>query len=213
MPSTEELFFAEQVFPRGGRVLDVGCGPKKKVSWATGMDFVKSVAADVVHDLNDVPWPFPDDSFDVVVASHVLEHVPDMIRVCREIHRVSKPGALIRVATPHYSNPATFTDPTHVRGLSYQTFEYFCRPEDCPLPSLQRRLQVLLGGDPAVAGWYTDPLFEIVDRRITFRKIHRWIGLDAFARRFPLFYEFYLAGIAPARDMQVLLRVKKSSSS
>lgn len=36
--------------------------------------------------------PYPDDSFDVVNAQSVMEHVPDVDEALREIHRVLKPG-------------------------------------------------------------------------------------------------------------------------
>ncbi len=60
-----------------------------------------------------------------------------------------------------------------------------------------------------VAGWYTEPKFAIVERRITFRRLHRLIGLDRLAAQAPLVYEYFLGGLAPARDLQGVLRVLK----
>ena len=48
------------------------------------------------------PFPFRDASIDAVLASHVLEHLTvDEARSCvAEIHRVLKPGGVVRVAVP-----------------------------------------------------------------------------------------------------------------
>jgi SAM-dependent methyltransferase len=48
--------------------------------------------------------PFADKSFDVVVSSHVLEHIPDLQRGLHELHRVTRELALI--AMPTCLNPA-----------------------------------------------------------------------------------------------------------
>lgn len=44
--------------------------------------------------------PFPDDAFDIVVCSHVLEHVPDDAKAMREIRRILKPGGHAILLTP-----------------------------------------------------------------------------------------------------------------
>jgi SAM-dependent methyltransferase len=43
---------------------------------------------------------FPDESFDVILCSHVLEHVPDDARAMRELHRVLKRGGVAIVQVP-----------------------------------------------------------------------------------------------------------------
>ncbi len=48
--------------------------------------------------------PFSDDSFDIVLSSHVLEHLPDLNRGLRELYRVTRYMALI--AMPTCLNPA-----------------------------------------------------------------------------------------------------------
>ena len=41
------------------------------------------VGADVVHDLNSMPWPFGNDTFDEVHAYDVIEHLHDVVRIAR----------------------------------------------------------------------------------------------------------------------------------
>jgi 2-polyprenyl-3-methyl-5-hydroxy-6-metoxy-1,4-benzoquinol methylase len=44
----------------------------------------------------------PDESVDVMVMLHVIEHVPDPVQTLREIHRVLKPGGHLVIETPRY---------------------------------------------------------------------------------------------------------------
>ena len=44
--------------------------------------------------------PYPDESFDLVIANHVLEHVSDDLRALRELRRVLKVGGFVILQTP-----------------------------------------------------------------------------------------------------------------
>lgn len=46
--------------------------------------------------------PFPDDSFDVVIISEVMEHIPDDKGVLAEMVRVLRPGGRIAITVPRY---------------------------------------------------------------------------------------------------------------
>lgn len=48
--------------------------------------------------------PFPDDQFDVVFATEVIEHVLDPERWLRELLRVLRPGGRLQVSTPNYGD-------------------------------------------------------------------------------------------------------------
>ena len=66
--------------------------------------------ADHHFDCHDIP--FEDDSFDVVMANHLLEHVEDDCRVLREFHRVMKPGGWGVLQVPvDYTSKETAEDP------------------------------------------------------------------------------------------------------
>lgn len=47
--------------------------------------------------------PFADNSFDVVLCNHVLEHVPNDRQALREIHRVLRPGGFAILQVPFFS--------------------------------------------------------------------------------------------------------------
>jgi SAM-dependent methyltransferase len=89
------------------------------------MDKVALPGVDVVHDVEHVPWPFADNEFDVVRASHVLEHLRDLLVVMEEIHRVLKPAGRLVVKVPYYRHETAFRDPTHYRFFTERSFEYF----------------------------------------------------------------------------------------
>lgn len=59
----------------------------------------------IIHDVNEVPWPFSDSQFDFVTCSHVLEDIRDPIGVAREIRRVGKAG-YIEVPSREYESTA-----------------------------------------------------------------------------------------------------------
>ena len=93
------------VFGRlAGIRLDIGCGANKQPGWY-GIDFQPLPGVDLVHDLMVFPWPLPDESVLVAMASHVVEHIPPhnlgFIKFMNEVWRVLKPGGeIIYLGTP-----------------------------------------------------------------------------------------------------------------
>lgn len=57
-----------------GIKLDIGCGANKQDGFV-GMDVRELPGVDIVHNMEQFPFPLPDESCSMVVASHVLEHV------------------------------------------------------------------------------------------------------------------------------------------
>ena len=51
---------------------------------------------------NALSLPFPDASFDKIVCSEVLEHIPDYRQAVAEIERILKPGGTTAVSVPRY---------------------------------------------------------------------------------------------------------------
>ena len=106
------------------KILDVGCGQRKRKG-AVGIDILEDSAADIVHDLNTFPWPIQDNEFDVIYATHVLEHLENIIKTMEEIHRIGKNRARVIIDVPHFTSRGAFTDPTHRNFFGYQTMRYF----------------------------------------------------------------------------------------
>jgi SAM-dependent methyltransferase len=68
-----------------------------------------SPRAMVKMDITDIQYP--DSSFDVVFASHVLEHIPDDVQAMRELRRVLRPDGWAVLQVPMWG-PRTKEDPT-----------------------------------------------------------------------------------------------------
>ena len=92
--------------PSGGRVLCVGCRNTLELDRFRARGFEDIVGIDVFSQRDDIlvmdmhEMSFEDESFDVVYASHALEHSYDVDRVVREIGRVAREGAIVGVEVP-----------------------------------------------------------------------------------------------------------------
>jgi SAM-dependent methyltransferase len=107
--------------------LNLGCGLDYRDGW-TNADVRESVEPDVVVDLDDYPWPFEMDRFDVVLADNVLEHLDDQLRALEELQRVTAPSGEIVVRGPHWNSPGQAIDPTHSTPVDPRTFEHDVAP-------------------------------------------------------------------------------------
>ncbi|WP_326653684.1 class I SAM-dependent methyltransferase [Streptomyces sp. NBC_01750] len=98
-PGTITADLAELVAP--GRVTAVDAAEDvlrqaRETAVERGLDHVGFAVADV-HALD-----FPDDSFDVVHAHQVLQHVGDPVQALREMRRVCRPGGIVAARDSDY---------------------------------------------------------------------------------------------------------------
>ncbi len=178
------------------RVLNLGCGYVKmefegagSATEVVGVDLSPNSQADIVHDLNSVPYPLESDSFDRVIMQDVVEHLDNLITVMEEVHRVARNGATIYVRTPHYSSSYAYNDPTHIRFFGPFIFDAF----DVDSPN---RL-------------YTSVQFRILKREIHFPKVWRMLGVARLANRYIDRYEQLFAFTFRALNMVFELEVVK----
>lgn len=75
-------------------------GGNQKIEGFSSVDLTPE--ADYIHDLSQMPWPFPDASCEALLASHVLEHFSrdQGARFLAECARILKPGGTLAIAVP-----------------------------------------------------------------------------------------------------------------
>lgn len=150
--------------------LDVCCGAVKQEGW-TGMDQRNLPGVDIVHDVEDLPWPLVDNSCKAVLLSHALEHLNPKynIDVFNEIWRVMRPNGKLFIAVPYANSTGGHQDPTHMRpGFNEQTFAYFCpviQDKPSPLYECYRPKPWKVVGDPEVFhGHHINVVLEAMKR-------------------------------------------------
>ncbi|MFN3704675.1 MAG: class I SAM-dependent methyltransferase [Thermoflexales bacterium] len=103
--------------------LNLGCGNDYRQGYIN-VDRVPGVA-DIVHDLDEFPYPWPDHSVDEILMRHVLEHLQDIRKVMDELWRLLKPGGRLTIYVPHFSNFHALTHPEHRHAFHYNSFQIF----------------------------------------------------------------------------------------
>jgi len=170
-----------------GRVLDLGCG-SRKYPGAVGVDISADTDADIVHDLDVIPYPIADDAFDQILMQDVIEHTREPYDVMRELHRIGRPGARVHLRTPHFSSVLAYTDPTHRHAFSAAAIHALAKPGFTH---------------------YTAARFRVVRVRLDLWTPFRLIGIERFANARTDLYERYLAFRFPAMNIRAELEVVK----
>jgi SAM-dependent methyltransferase len=111
-----------------GLKLDLGCGEDKHPGFV-GIDIRPLPNVDVVWDLEQVPYPFPDECATTILALHVVEHLNPhkgaFLAVMDELWRLLEPDGELAITTPYAGSPGYWSDPTHVNPCTEQTWYHF----------------------------------------------------------------------------------------
>lgn len=122
------------------RRLNLGCGKDikpKEEGWINMDYYYKGEGVDIIHNLIEFPYPFEDEYFDELYASHVLEHIPFIyinkdgilkdifFLFMEELYRILKPKGILTAITPYSPSQIAFGNIQHYRHFNERWVEQF----------------------------------------------------------------------------------------
>ena len=109
-------WFSKRAVERGAKVTSIDIGPQllKKVGEKCRTD---RAACDICQ------TALADESFDFIVSSEVIEHVPHPRRAIREINRLLRPGGILVLSTPNRIWHFAITLANRLGARPYQGYE------------------------------------------------------------------------------------------
>ncbi len=164
--------------------LNLGCGRDIRKDYLN-CDWSKDIGADKIVDLNK-PLPFKTNSVDEIILNHVLEHFHEPLNLFKEIYRVSKNNALIFIRVPFFSHESSFSALDHYHHFTYTSFD-----------SLDANHQ---------SHWQSTGNFKTENKKLIWRKQFFFFS---FFNLFPRIYQEIFCWIFPAKELRVILKVKK----
>jgi len=121
-------------------ILDVPCGRGFYLNMFRYVSQCKLVGADLDWDViqkalrnvghlpelmlnhaNIYALPYPDNTFDAVILSEILEHLDDDVAGLREIYRVLKPGGVVAITVPNANYPFWWDPINRTLGSFFKT--------------------------------------------------------------------------------------------
>ena len=176
--------------------LNLGCGNNPKEGWVN-LDRVYLPGVDVVHDMTNVPLPFPDNHFDVIFAQQVLDHFR-ALPVIQDLNRILKPGGELIIEVMHFTSKRNYTHLEHCQLYSVETFDAY-------IPGTKWY---------ALCDYYSPFTFTRYSKRyITFEHSHRvyfynrwvekWVNKSAWRQSY--YESSFLSRIFPAEHLYITL--------
>jgi SAM-dependent methyltransferase len=116
------------------RVKQLVYGGRSEWDALTTLDFNADHKPDVVWDMETIPLPFDDDSFDECHVYEVLEHLGTQgdwrffFLQWFDFWRILKPGGLFFGTCPASSSPWVWGDPSHTRYIGPESLIFLSQP-------------------------------------------------------------------------------------
>ncbi len=128
--------FESFAMKQGDKLLDVGCGRgdftkgfKDLGLEVAGIDrekgdseMLQGIEVRISSDIENSPFPFENESFDVVFSKSVIEHFREPDNFMKEVCRVLKPGGRVITMTPDWQSQMYifYNDYTHVHPYTVE---------------------------------------------------------------------------------------------
>ncbi len=109
-----------------GILLDIGAGESERSGFVR-MDKRNLPGMDIVHDLEEFPYPLNNESCLTIVGSHIVEHIKPwlMLEFMNELWRILKIGGQLALSHPYAYSEGFVQDPTHCNPCNEATWQYF----------------------------------------------------------------------------------------
>ena len=123
-PSETYFKYPPQYAFEGKAVLNIGCGTSVyKHPNVVNLDTVAGDGINIVWDLSKTPIPAPDETFDHIIANHVIEHIPNWFECFKELARMLKPDGILEIWTPPDSADTSRTFRDHINSIGIRSFD------------------------------------------------------------------------------------------
>lgn len=176
-------------------VLNIGSGGLP-IRNAVNLDRVKIEGVNIISDIG-LGLPFRKNSIDVIVAFNVLEHltVAEFHALLKEMQRVCRDGALIKIEVPFFSSESAFSTIDHRLFFAYNTFlRYKYGDWDPTTEKIFEDVQVRLIWQTSR---YLAPLNFIISKLVN---AHFLIAMG---------YQNFFCWILPMKAIDVVARIRK----
>lgn len=188
----------------GLRKLNVGCGTDIREGW-TNLDVV-DYGGNQITDLNKYPWPFPENHFDFILCSHIMEHLQNFNAVVTELYRIAKPGGEIEVRVPFFLSTKFYSEPDHRIPFGIRSFDNYEELEG-------KRLKFYEKWKLRHRTNYGSPARFLVKKRFHYSNFAVLSWMDLWINLEPVMFERFLAGIFPPEEVVFNLTVSKKPAA
>ena len=136
------------------RRLEIECGGSRLLGFET-LDIVGGPNVDYVYDAAK-PLPFKDNTFDLIYASHVLEHIPwyKTEEVLKKWVRILKPGRQLEIWVPDGLKICKALVQAELEGIKVADIDSWCKFNPRKDPCIWAGGRIFWGANPEYPSWH-----------------------------------------------------------
>jgi ubiquinone/menaquinone biosynthesis C-methylase UbiE len=105
-------------------ILNLGCG-SQSIPGAINVDLVSRKGVDIIHDLNNIPYPFISNKIDVIYITDTFFLLEDPISIMNELHRILKKNGKLIITNPYFRSKFAFIDPYLKSFYTIHSFDFY----------------------------------------------------------------------------------------